>query len=52
MATSTGSMAEREGAFGDDPFVDHRCPECGTTWPDSIVEGTGEDAIRCAECGR
>ena len=51
MATSTGSMREREGAFGDDPFVDHRCPECGTEWPDSIVEGTGEEAIRCAECG-
>ncbi|GAB6860529.1 acetamidase/formamidase family protein [Haloplanus litoreus] len=51
VATSTGSMAEREGAFGDDPFVDHRCPECGTAWPESVVEGTGEDAIRCAECG-
>ena len=51
MATSTGSMAERESAFEDDPFVDHRCPECGTTWPESVVEGTGEDAIRCAECG-
>ncbi|WP_336135788.1 acetamidase/formamidase family protein [Natronomonas amylolytica] len=51
VATSTGSMAEREGAFGDDPFVDHVCPECGTEWPESIVEGTGEDAIRCAECG-
>jgi len=51
MATSTGSMAEREDAFQDDPFVDHRCPECGTKWPDSVVEGTGEDAIRCAECG-
>ncbi len=51
MATSTGSMAERDEAFGDDPFVDHRCPECGTTWPDSVVEGTGEDAIRCADCG-
>ncbi|PSP74430.1 acetamidase [Halobacteriales archaeon QS_3_64_16] len=50
-ATSTGSMAEREGAFGDDPFVDHRCPECGTEWPESVVEGTGEDAIKCAECG-
>ncbi|MFC6784736.1 acetamidase/formamidase family protein [Halobaculum halobium] len=50
-ATSTGSMAEREGAFGDDPFVDHKCPECGTPWPESVVEGTGEDAIRCAECG-
>jgi acetamidase/formamidase len=51
VATSTGSMAEREAAFGDDPFVDHVCPECGTEWPDSVVEGTGEDAIRCAECG-
>jgi len=44
-------MAERDGAFQDDPFVDHRCPECGTTWLDSVVEGTGEYAIRCAECG-
>ena len=51
LATSTGTMAEREGAFGSDPFVDHRCPECGTEWPDSVVEGTGEDAIRCVECG-
>ena len=51
IATSTGSMEEREGAFGSDPFVDHRCPECGEPWPESVVEGTGEDAIRCAECG-
>jgi len=51
VATSTGSMAEREGAFGDDPFVDHRCPECGTPWPESVVDGIGEDAIKCAECG-
>ena len=51
VATSTGSMDENEEAFGDDPFVDHRCPECGTEWPDSVVEGTGEDAVRCAECG-
>ncbi|MGM0590520.1 MAG: acetamidase/formamidase family protein [Halobacteriota archaeon] len=51
VATSTGSMAERDGAFGDDPFVDHRCPGCGTPWPETVVEGTGEDSIRCAECG-
>ncbi|WP_049985307.1 acetamidase/formamidase family protein [Halobellus rufus] len=51
VATSTGSMAEREGAFGDDPFVDHKCPECGAEWPESVVEGTGEESIRCAECG-
>jgi Predicted acetamidase/formamidase len=51
VATSTGSMAERDEAFADDPFVDHRCPECGTEWPETIVEGTGEEAIRCQECG-
>lgn len=51
VATSTGSMDEREGAFGDDPFVDHRCPECGAEWPETVVEGTGEEAIKCAECG-
>jgi len=51
VATSTGSMDEREGAFGDDPFVDHQCPECGAEWPESVVEGTGEESIRCAECG-
>lgn len=51
VATSTGTMAPREEAFGEDPFVDHVCPECGTPWPDTVVEGTGEGAIRCAECG-
>jgi acetamidase/formamidase len=51
IATSTGSMREREGAFGDDPFVDHKCPNCGTKWPESLVEGTGEEAVKCAECG-
>jgi len=51
VATSTGSMAERTEAFGDDPFIDHKCPECGTEWPETTVEGTGEGSIRCAECG-
>ena len=51
VATSTGSMTEREDAFGDDPFVDHRCPECGTKWPESVIEGTGEESVKCAECG-
>ncbi|WP_336362453.1 acetamidase/formamidase family protein [Halalkalicoccus salilacus] len=51
IATSTGSMREREGAFDSDPFVDHRCPECGAEWPETVVEGTGEESIRCAECG-
>ena len=44
-------MAERTEAFGDDPFIDHKCPECGTEWPETVIEGTGEESIRCAECG-
>lgn len=51
IATSTGSMIPRDGAFGSDPFVDHKCPECGAKWPESIVKENGEDSIRCAECG-
>lgn len=50
-ATSTGTMVTRDGAFGDDPFVDHVCPECGEPWPETVVEGTGADAVRCANCG-
>lgn len=51
IATSTGTMEPRDDAFGEDPFVDHKCPECGAPWPKTIVEETGEDAIRCAKCG-
>lgn len=51
VATASGVHRERGDAFGDDPFVDHICPGCGTEWPESVVEGTGENAIRCAECG-
>jgi len=50
-ATSSGVMVTRPGAFRDDPFVDKRCPGCGTEWPESRLEGTGESAVRCASCG-
>jgi acetamidase/formamidase len=51
LATSSGTMIAKEGAFGDDPFVDKKCPGCGTEWPRTRVEGTGEGAIRCVNCG-
>jgi formamidase len=51
LATSSGTMLSKEAAFGDDPFVDKKCPGCGTPWPETRVEGTGEDAIRCVKCG-
>ncbi|HZE15887.1 MAG TPA: acetamidase/formamidase family protein, partial [Mycobacterium sp.] len=51
LATSSGTMITKEAAFGSDPFVDRKCPGCGTPWPNTRVEGTGEGAIRCVSCG-
>lgn len=51
LATSSGTMLTNSAAFGDDPFVDKKCPGCGTPWPASRVEGTGASSIRCANCG-
>jgi len=31
--------------------VAKRCPSCGTERPETRIEGTGPDAIRCAVCG-
>jgi formamidase len=51
LATSSGTMITKAAAFGSDPFVDTKCPGCGTLWPESRLEGTGEGAVRCAKCG-
>src|SRR5512135_1023973 len=40
LATSSGTMLTDSAAFGDDPFVDKKCPHCGALWPKSRVEGT------------
>ncbi|MFN8163812.1 MAG: acetamidase/formamidase family protein [Solirubrobacterales bacterium] len=51
LATSSGTMITKAAAFGDDPFVDKKCPGCGAPWPESRLDGTGEQAVRCAKCG-
>ncbi len=51
LATSSGTMITHQAAFGEDPFVDKKCPSYGTPWPESRVEGTGAEGIRCAKCG-
>lgn len=51
LATSSGTMITHAAAFGDDPFVDKKCPQCGTPWPATRVEGTGPESIRCEQCG-
>jgi acetamidase/formamidase len=51
IATSSGVMKFVEGRYRGDPFVAKLCSVCGTEHPASHVEGIGEDAIRCNECG-
>jgi formamidase len=51
LAATSGVMRLNKLAFGDDPFVDKKCPKCETEWPESRVEGTGEKSVRCAKCG-
>jgi acetamidase/formamidase len=50
-AAATGTMKPNPEAFGDDPFVDKHCPNCGAPWPESRLEGTGEQAVHCDRCG-
>lgn len=51
LATASGTMLTHAAAFGDDPFVDKKCPGCGTPWPKTRVQGTGPESIRCEVCG-
>ena len=49
--TASGNDAPVEGRFIGDPFVARICPNCGEKNPETRIEGTGEDAVRCKKCG-
>ncbi|WP_070119586.1 acetamidase/formamidase family protein [Bacillus marinisedimentorum] len=51
LATSSGNDKPVDGRFLGDPFVAVKCPECGTMYPETKIEGTGPEAIRCSNCG-
>lgn len=50
IATASGSDAPVDGRFIGDPFVAGKCPNCGTVNPETYIEGTGQEAIRCKTC--
>lgn len=50
-ATSSGVDKYVEGAYVGDPYVAKRCPVCREPWPEFRIEGIGESAIRCNNCG-
>ena len=51
IATASGHDSSPEGFCLGDPYVAARCPTCDATWPETHVEGIGQDAVRCDGCG-
>jgi len=51
VATASGHDTSPEGFCLGDPYVAARCPTCDTVWPETHVEGIGQDAVRCDACG-
>ncbi|WP_244470660.1 acetamidase/formamidase family protein [Microvirga massiliensis] len=50
-ATASGNDKVMAGRFNGDPFCAAVCPNCGTEWPRTRVEGIGPTAVRCMKCG-
>lgn len=51
QVTASGNERIIDGRFLGDPYVAGKCPSCDTLYPETNIEGIGEDAIRCAKCG-
>lgn len=51
LATASGNDQAMEGRFNGDPYCAPVCPGCGTEWPETRIEGIGQEAIRCVSCG-
>jgi acetamidase/formamidase len=50
-ASSSGVDEPKEGAYEGDPFVNKKCPECGMFYPAYEFKGTGQNAVKCKNCG-
>ena len=51
IATASGHDSSPDGFCLGDPYVAARCPVCDTVWPETHVEGIGQDAVKCNACG-
>jgi acetamidase/formamidase len=51
IATASGNDFSPEGSFNGDPYCAPVCPACGAEWPETRLEGIGQEAVRCASCG-
>jgi formamidase len=51
IATASGNDVSPEGSYNGDPYCAPVCPGCGKEYPETRLEGIGQDAVRCVECG-
>jgi formamidase len=51
VATASGQDRTVDGHFMGDPYVAKCCPGCNTMSPETRIEGIGQDAVRCVNCG-
>lgn len=51
IATASGHDSSPEGFCLGDPYVAARCPTCDTVWPETHIDGIGQDAVKCNACG-
>src|ERR1044072_2582180 len=51
VATSSGNDRMIAGRFNGDPYCAKVCARCGAEAEGTVVEGIGEDCVRCAACG-
>lgn len=50
IATASGHDSSPEGFCLGDPYVAARCPVCDTIWPETHIEGSGQDSVKCDVC--
>ncbi|WP_062310442.1 acetamidase/formamidase family protein [Alicyclobacillus sendaiensis] len=51
IATASGNDQTVEGTYIGDPYCARKCPNCGTMYPETRLEGIGQGAVRCVNCG-
>ncbi|QKY70188.1 acetamidase/formamidase family protein [Lentibacillus sp. CBA3610] len=50
IATASGNDEPVSGKFNGDPFIAGKCPNCGTVNPETVIDGIGQQAVRCKNC--
>ena len=51
IATASGNDRSPDGSYNGDPYCAAVCPGCGTEYPETRLDGIGEEAVRCVNCG-